>query len=46
MDDLTFAPVSGRYIRMQGIKRTSSFGYSLRRLEVRAASSTTSLLRH
>lgn len=45
VDDLTFAPVSGRYIRMQGIKRTSSFGYSLRRLEVRAASPATNLLR-
>lgn len=45
VDDLTFAPVSGRYIRMQGIRRTSSFGYSLRRLEVRAASPATNLPR-
>ncbi|MGW8881577.1 discoidin domain-containing protein, partial [Streptomyces mirabilis] len=44
VDDLTFAPVSGRYIRMQGIRRASSFGYSLRRLEVRAASPATNLL--
>ncbi|MFE9066611.1 discoidin domain-containing protein [Streptomyces violaceusniger] len=38
VDELTFAPVAGRYVRMQGIKRTSSFGYSLRRFEVRATS--------
>ncbi|WSY97448.1 discoidin domain-containing protein [Streptomyces sp. NBC_00873] len=38
VDELTFAPVTGRYVRMQGIKRTSSFGYSLWRFEVRATS--------
>ncbi|MEU1943133.1 family 20 glycosylhydrolase [Streptomyces sp. NPDC020125] len=38
VDELTLAPVTGRYVRMQGIKRTSSFGYSLRRFEVRATS--------
>ncbi|MCX4792845.1 MULTISPECIES: discoidin domain-containing protein [unclassified Streptomyces] len=45
VDDLTYAPASGRYVRMQGIKRTSSFGCSLRRFEVRAASPESNLLR-
>ncbi|MBL1119695.1 discoidin domain-containing protein [Streptomyces sp. 110] len=38
VDELTFPPVSGRYVRMHGIRRTSSFGYSLKRFEVRAKS--------
>lgn len=38
VDDLTFAPVTGRYVRMRGITRTSTFGYSLRGFEVRSVS--------
>jgi hypothetical protein len=38
VDEVTFPPATGRYVRMQGIKRTSSFGYSLWRFEVRATS--------
>ncbi|MFI6724364.1 discoidin domain-containing protein [Streptomyces sp. R-74717] len=38
VDELTFAPVTARYMRMQGVKRTSSFGYSLWRFEARATS--------
>ncbi|MCW3839570.1 discoidin domain-containing protein [Micromonospora yasonensis] len=36
VDELTFAPVTGRYVRMQGIRRASGFGYSLWRFEVRS----------
>ncbi|MFV5998105.1 discoidin domain-containing protein [Streptomyces sp. NPDC056231] len=38
VEELTFAPVTARYVRMQGIKRTSGWGYSLWRLEVRSMS--------
>ncbi|NEW72884.1 discoidin domain-containing protein [Streptomyces rhizosphaericus] len=38
VDEVTFAPVPARFVRIQGIKRTSSFGYSLWRFEVRATS--------
>ncbi|WP_406447772.1 discoidin domain-containing protein [Streptomyces sp. NBC_00876] len=38
VDELVFAPAKARYVRMRGIKRTSSFGYSLWRFEVRATS--------
>ncbi|MFF3784618.1 discoidin domain-containing protein, partial [Streptomyces sp. NPDC001933] len=46
VDNLTLAPTPGRYIRIQGIKRTSTFGYSLRRLEIRAPSPATNPLHH
>lgn len=38
VDDLTFDPVTARYVRMQGIKRATTYGYSLWRLEVRSMS--------
>jgi hypothetical protein len=38
VDELTFDPVTARYVRMQGIKRTTGWGYSLWRLEVRSMS--------
>ncbi|MEU5845375.1 galactose-binding domain-containing protein [Saccharopolyspora shandongensis] len=38
-DELSFAPVTARYVRMQGIKRTSTFGYSLWQLEMRSGGS-------
>ncbi|MEV7234400.1 discoidin domain-containing protein [Streptomyces sp. NPDC051020] len=38
VDELTFGPATARYVRMQGIKRASGFGYSLWRLEVRSMS--------
>ncbi|MFI6741875.1 discoidin domain-containing protein [Nonomuraea sp. NPDC050451] len=38
VDELVFAPVTARYVRIQGIKRSSSFGYSLFRFEVRSLS--------
>ncbi|GLW96770.1 hypothetical protein Misp02_08570 [Microtetraspora sp. NBRC 16547] len=38
VDELTFAPVTARYVRMQGVKRASGFGYSLWRFEVRSMS--------
>ncbi|WOX19988.1 discoidin domain-containing protein [Streptomyces solicathayae] len=38
LDELTFDPATARYVRMQGIKRASGFGYSLWRLEVRSTS--------
>jgi hypothetical protein len=33
-EEITFKPVSTRYVRMQGIKRATQFGYSLYELEV------------
>ncbi|MFE7332002.1 discoidin domain-containing protein [Streptomyces sp. NPDC057565] len=38
VDELTVDPVTARYVRMQGIKRTTNWGYSLWRLEVRSMS--------
>lgn len=38
VDELTFDPVTARYVRMQGIKRATGFGYSLWRFEVRSMS--------
>ncbi|KRV46550.1 hypothetical protein AQ490_11735 [Wenjunlia vitaminophila] len=38
VDELTFAPVTARYVRMQGVKRATGWGYSLWRLEVRSMS--------
>ncbi|MEV7238700.1 discoidin domain-containing protein [Streptomyces sp. NPDC051020] len=38
VDELTFQPVTARYVRMQGIKRTTGWGYSLWHLEVRSMS--------
>ncbi|WP_182884700.1 penicillin acylase family protein [Microbispora sp. H10885] len=34
VDTVTFAPVSARYVRMQGVKRATLFGYSLYSFEV------------
>ncbi|WP_348650506.1 discoidin domain-containing protein [Catellatospora sp. KI3] len=33
-DNDVFAPVSARYIRMQGVKRATTYGYSLYELEI------------
>ncbi|MFE7243309.1 hypothetical protein [Streptomyces sp. NPDC057580] len=38
VDELTVDPVTARYVRMQGIKRATGWGYSLWRLEVRSVS--------
>ena len=34
VDQVSFTPVTARYVRMQGIKRATSFGYSLYDIEV------------
>ncbi|QSI48517.1 penicillin acylase family protein [Thermobispora bispora] len=34
VDNVTFAPVTARYVRMQGVKRGTVYGYSLYELEV------------
>ncbi|MGW0072592.1 discoidin domain-containing protein, partial [Streptosporangium sandarakinum] len=34
VDNVTFAPVSARYVRMKGEKRATSYGYSLYEMEV------------
>ncbi|MDH2427423.1 penicillin acylase family protein [Sphaerisporangium sp. TRM90804] len=34
VDNVTFAPVTARYVRMQGTTRATSYGYSLYELEV------------
>ncbi|MEW9531330.1 penicillin acylase family protein [Microbispora sp. NPDC049125] len=34
VDNVAFSPVSARYVRMQGVKRATLFGYSLYELEV------------
>lgn len=34
VDNVAFAPVSARYVRMQGVKRATGYGYSLYSLEV------------
>jgi beta-galactosidase len=39
VEDLTFPPVSGRYVRMFGTARSSQYGYSLYEFEVYAAAS-------
>ncbi|MGR6319802.1 penicillin acylase family protein [Micromonospora soli] len=36
VDNVTFAPVTARYIRMYGVKRATSYGFSLYELEVYA----------
>jgi hypothetical protein len=36
IDDLTFAPVSARYVKMNGLKRGTPYGFSLWELEVYA----------
>ncbi|AWS47017.1 penicillin acylase family protein [Streptosporangium sp. 'caverna'] len=33
VDNVTFSPVSARYVRMQGVTRATSYGYSLYELE-------------
>lgn len=33
-DAITFSPTSARYVRMQGVARGTSYGYSLYELEV------------
>ncbi|MGP3961749.1 discoidin domain-containing protein [Nonomuraea sp. 3N208] len=38
VDELAFDPVKARYVRMQGIKRATGFGYSLWRFEARSMS--------
>ncbi|MEU0567415.1 discoidin domain-containing protein [Nonomuraea sp. NPDC005983] len=38
VDELAFDPIKARYVRMQGVKRASSFGYSLWRFEIRSMS--------
>ncbi len=35
VDSLAFAPISARYVRMLGLRRATTFGYSLFRFEVR-----------
>jgi acyl-homoserine lactone acylase PvdQ len=34
VDNVTFTPVNARYVRMQGVKRGTSYGYSLYEFEV------------
>ncbi|MBX6384611.1 MAG: penicillin acylase family protein, partial [Microbispora sp.] len=34
VDNVTFAPVGARYVRMQGVKRGTGYGYSLYSMEV------------
>ncbi|MEZ0077336.1 penicillin acylase family protein [Planotetraspora sp. GP83] len=34
VDNVTFTPVNARYVRMQGVKRGTSYGYSLYELEL------------
>lgn len=34
VDNISFAPVNARYVRMYGVKRATSYGYSLWELEV------------
>ena len=36
VDNVTFAPVTARYVRMYGVKRATSYGFSLYELEVYA----------
>ncbi len=36
VDNDTFAPTTARYVRMAGVKRATSYGYSLYELEVYA----------
>ncbi|MER6948251.1 discoidin domain-containing protein [Nonomuraea sp. NPDC000554] len=38
VDELAFDPIKARYVRIQGVKRASTFGYSLWRFEVRSMS--------
>ncbi|MFE3454870.1 discoidin domain-containing protein [Nonomuraea sp. NPDC059194] len=35
VDEPSFAPVAARYVRMQGIKRATTYGYSVFRFEIR-----------
>jgi hypothetical protein len=37
-DDLSFAPVSARYVRMQGVTRATEYGYSIWEFEVYTSS--------
>ena len=34
VDNVTFTPTTARYVRMQGVTRATSYGYSLYELEV------------
>lgn len=43
MDEITFEPLGARYVRMNGIKRGTTFGFSLWEMEVYGPAVTTSL---